>query len=77
MQKAMSHRYSRNEFPHGVSDPLHIIILKYDYMNDYTDDYMKGVTNSVWNSFPSFFYRLALLITVKIWRESHCSRERP
>ena len=37
-----------NEFPHGVSKPLHIIILKYDYMNDYMYDYMKGVTNSVW-----------------------------
>ena len=39
--------FARNEFPHGVSDPLHIIILKYDYMNDFMYDYMKGVTNSV------------------------------
>ena len=37
-----------NELPHGVSEPLHIIILQYDYMNDYMYDYMKGFTDSVW-----------------------------
>ena len=45
-----------NEFPHGVSDPIHIIILKYDYMNDYMYDYMKGGTDSVWE-FTSRFLR--------------------
>ena len=35
------------------SDPLHIIIPKYDYMNDCMYDYMKGVTNcECGNSFP-------------------------
>ena len=37
-----------SEFPHGVSDPLHIIILQYNYINDYMYDDMKGVTDSVW-----------------------------
>ena len=37
-----------NKFPHGVSEPLHIIIFKYDYMNDYMYNYMTRVTNSVW-----------------------------
>ena len=41
-----------NEFPHEVSDPIHIIILKYDYMNDYMYDYMTGVTDSVWEFAP-------------------------
>ena len=45
-KKLMLRRGKR--IPIRVGNPLHIIILKYDYMNDYMYDYMKGVTNSLW-----------------------------
>ena len=40
---------------HTVSDPLHIIILQYDYdyMNDYMYDYMKGSLTPRGNPFPA------------------------
>ena len=37
-----------NKFSDGVSDPFHVIILKYNYMTDYMYDYMKGASNSMW-----------------------------
>ena len=55
---------AQNFLFHTKSEKL-TVILKYDYMNDYMYDYMKGVTNSLWefvSPLPRGFFALPAIL---------------